>query len=141
MALQIKDRRAVSEKQLKDCLNPEGNFGGEGKRWRRRWWMNKAMHRSNKTASPQGVALDATGDLSFVTRRRDVIVRSSARGRQPAAKGVGARMVCLNSLKRRDRRSDLPEELRRFRVANRPATGVITCRPDEPYVNSTSTVQ
>jgi len=87
MALQIKDRRAVSEKQLKDCLNPEGNFGGEGKRWRRRWWMNKAMHRSNRTASPQGVALDATGDLSFVTRRRDVIVRSKCARKTARSEG------------------------------------------------------
>jgi hypothetical protein len=37
MALQIKDWRAVSGKQPKGCLNPEGNLGGEGKRWRRRW--------------------------------------------------------------------------------------------------------
>ena len=30
MAQQIKDWRAVSEKQSKVCLNPEGDLGGEG---------------------------------------------------------------------------------------------------------------
>ncbi len=76
MALQIKDWRAVSEKRLKDRLNPESDLGGEGKRRRRRWRMKKAMHRPNRIASPQGAALDATGDLSSATKRRDVIVRT-----------------------------------------------------------------
>ena len=111
MALQIKDWRAVSEKRLKDRLNPESDLGGEGKRWRRRWWMENAMHRSDKTASPQGAALDATGDLSSVTRRRDVIGRTNAQRRQPAARNIGARVVRLYGVKRGDRRTDLPENL------------------------------
>jgi len=87
-------------------------------------------------------ASDAADDLSSATRDCGVIAQSYAPS--PNARRRSTRCDVPHAyMESNTHNSNCPSWPRCFwrsRVVNRPATGVITRCPEEPYVNSTSTV-
>ena len=142
MARQIKDQRAVSEKHLKGRLNPEGNFGGEGKRWRR-----ARRHEESNAMKKQGRKPKGSRPMQQMTCRllpeiATPTLNHTHESKTPAAnlREVTRHTPTWSSTRTSRNDSAVQMMFWRTRVANRPASGVTTRCPEEPYVNSTSTV-
>jgi hypothetical protein len=142
MARQIKDQRAVSEKYLKGYLNPEGSFGGEGKRWRRAWRHEESIAMKKQGRKPKGSRPMQQRTCRLLPEIAMSTLTHTRESKTPAASLREVTRHTPTWSPTRTTRNDCAVQMIfwRTRVANRPTTGVTTRRPEEPYVNSTSPV-
>jgi hypothetical protein len=142
MTRQIKDQRAVSGKYLKGYLNPEGDFGGEGKRWQRARRQEESMAMTKQDRKPKGSRPMQQRTCRLLP---EIATSTPSHTQELQLPAAGYRAVTRHTPKwspTRTTRNGCVVQMVfwRTRVVNRPTTGVTTRLPEEPYVNSTSTV-
>jgi hypothetical protein len=115
------------------------------KQFRRGGKAPAAMAAAASSTTPQRRTANSPGRLRWMQTGTYLglpTMATSSRCGRPGTQSPQRSPSCLrlSALCAHGGAGGLREQSRHQRVVNRPTIGVTTCRPDEPYVNSTSTV-